>query len=233
MNESTVISDLGVQGLLGALEIQWNRDLTLSWHVETVKLSFVPKGGKPNPQMWWLAFLDNADQANALAYHDLTPTGLPISKVFVKTIMDDGDKVSVAASHELLEMAVDPWLSMAFQDSTGRFWAGEIADPVEDAVYGYDISGVEVSDFVTPNWFGHQYPTKQIDFKNHATAPFSVLSGGYAQWFNTRRGWQQITGHLAAAGTRARHAPPGSRRERRLRKFEGGAWQLSAPPHRI
>ena len=31
---------------------------------------------------WGVVFLDTADQANALAYHDLTPDGLPVSKVF-------------------------------------------------------------------------------------------------------------------------------------------------------
>src|SRR5712691_10419831 len=34
---------------------------------------------------WAVVFLDNADQPGALAYHDLSPDGLPQSKVFVKT----------------------------------------------------------------------------------------------------------------------------------------------------
>src|SRR5262245_11078834 len=32
---------------------------------------------------WAMIFLDDADQAGALAYHDLTPEGLPEAKVFV------------------------------------------------------------------------------------------------------------------------------------------------------
>jgi len=55
---------------------------------------------------WWLVFLDDSDQADALAYHDLTEDGLPISKVFVKTILADNASVSVGATHELCEMAV-------------------------------------------------------------------------------------------------------------------------------
>jgi hypothetical protein len=43
-------------------------------------------------------------QPGALAYHDLTPDGLPQSKVFVKTTLDDHELVSVSASHELVEM---------------------------------------------------------------------------------------------------------------------------------
>jgi hypothetical protein len=40
----------------------------------------------PAPDSWWLVFLDNSDQAGALAYHDLTNEGLPLSKVFVKLL---------------------------------------------------------------------------------------------------------------------------------------------------
>src|ERR1700686_3316921 len=61
---------------------------------------------------WAVVFLDNADQPGALAYHDLTPEGLPLSKVFVKTTIENGDQVSVSASHELVEMLVDPAINM-------------------------------------------------------------------------------------------------------------------------
>ena len=232
MNEADSISDDEVLGMLGALETQWNRDLLTAWPVEPVKLTMVDKDVLPQPNEWWLVFLNDSDQAGALAYHDLTSDGQPISKVFVNTILADGDSVSVGSSHELLEMAVDPWLSAAFQDHTGRFWAAEIADPVEDKTYGYDINGVTVSDFVTPNWFGHQHPTAQIDFCARASAAFSILPGGYAQWFSPMRGWQQVIGHMAAQGSRAINAPEGSRRERRLRKYAGGFLKPSAPPHR-
>jgi len=49
-------------------------------------LPFIPKNQMPAAGSWWLVFLDNSDQAGALAYHDLTNDGLPISKVFVKTL---------------------------------------------------------------------------------------------------------------------------------------------------
>src|SRR2546428_14028946 len=37
---------------------------------------------------WAMTFLDDADQPGALAYHDLTPDGLPLAKVFVKTTLE-------------------------------------------------------------------------------------------------------------------------------------------------
>ncbi|HKC93376.1 MAG TPA: hypothetical protein VKB81_05065, partial [Nitrospira sp.] len=139
------------------------------------------------------------------------------SKVFVKTILSDKASISVGATHEICEMAVDPWLNSAYQDPQGVFWAGEICDPVEDDRYGYQIGAVLVTDFVTPNWFAHQHAQQTIDFKNHCQAAFEILSGGYAQKFDPQAGWQQVTGAKAKHSKRAT-ASRGSRRERRSRQ---------------
>jgi len=218
INESTAISDTEVQNMLPAFAQQWNSDLRPVWGVDEATFTFVPRGSPPAAGTWWLVFLDNSDQAGALAYHDLTNEGLPLSKVFVKTIKADNASVSVGASHELVEMAVDPWLNSAYQDAKGVFWAGEIADPVEDDQYAYEIGGVLVTDFVTPNWFGHQHAQAQIDLQGHAVRPFEVLSGGYAQKFDPHHGWVQVTGSKAAHNNMAAHAACGSRRERRARQ---------------
>ena len=170
-------------------------------------------------------FLDDSDQAGALAYHDLTNEGLPISKIFVKTLLSDKATVSVGATHEICEMAVDPWLNSAYQDPQGVFWAGEVCDPVEDDQYGYQIGGVLVTDFVTPNWFAHQHAQATMDFKGHSHAAFEVLSGGYAQKFDPQTGWQQATGTQAMQRKRAVSAPKGSRRERRTRHWK--IWKRS------
>jgi hypothetical protein len=210
------ISDADIQKMLPAFETQWNRDLKPIWPIEEATFRFVAKGAAPNPGAWWLVFLDTSDQPGALAYHDLTNQGLPLSKVFVKTIKDDNASVSVGATHEICEMAVDPWLNSAYQDRHGTFWAGEICDPVEADQYGYDIGGVLVTDFVTPNWFAHKHAQTTIDFKGHAGAPFDVLTGGYAQKFAPGQGWVQVNGSLALSSKRVK-ASPGSRRERRTR----------------
>jgi hypothetical protein len=225
INESTAIQDADVQKMIPALSSQWNNDLNNVWGVGQAQFGFVPKGTAPAAGSWWVVFLDDSDQANALAYHDLTNEGLPISKVFVKTIQSDNASVSVGASHEVCEMAVDPWLNSAYQDPQGVFWAGEVCDPVEDDQYGYQINGILVSDFVTPNWFGHQHAGGNIDLKLHARTPFQVLSGGYAQKFVPQQGWQQVTGAQAARTNRGAHPPKGSRRERRARQWKN--WERS------
>jgi hypothetical protein len=217
INEATQFADAEAQKMLPAFTQQWNKDLGPVWGVDDAQFVFVPKGTAPASGAWWLVFLDDSDQADALAYHDLTNDGLPISKVFVKTILADKTSVSVGATHELVEMAVDPWLNGAFQDPQGVFWASEVADPVEDDSYGYLIGNILVTDFVTPNWFAHQHSQSAIDFKGHAKDAFEVLTGGYAQKFDFNKGWQQVTGSKAARSAAAM-APRGSRRERRYRQ---------------
>jgi hypothetical protein len=137
----------------------------------------------------------------------------------VRTLLADKASISVGATHEICEMAVDPWLNSAYQDPEGTFWAGEVCDPVEDDQYGYKIGGVLVTDFVTPNWFAHQHAKGAIDLKGHASAAFAVLSGGYAQKFDPTDGWVQVTGAKARASKRAT-AAEGSRRERRARQWK-------------
>ena len=218
LNESTAISDADVQKMIPAFNQQWNNDLRPVWGVDDASFVFVPKNHMPSAGSWWLVFLDDSDQADALAYHDLTNEGLPISKVFVRTLLADHASVSVGASHQICEMAVDPWLNRAYQDDGGVFWACEVCDPVAGDQYGYDINGVLLTDFVTPRWFGHQRDLASHDFKGLARAPFEVLSGGYAQKFEPQQGWEQITGSEATA-TMGAGTISGSRRERRARQW--------------
>ncbi len=225
INESTAIADAQVASMIPAFSTQWNGDLNSVWGVGAAQLTLSPKQRTPPTAAWWVVFLDDSDQANALAYHDLTNEGLPISKVFVKTIQADNASVSVGASHEICEMAVDPWLNGAYQDAQGTFWAAEICDPVEDDQYGYEVGGVRVSDFVTPNWFGHQHAVGAIDLQRHATRAFEVLTGGYAQKFDPKQGWVQVTGAKAARTLRGSRPSPGSWRERRARGWR--RWTLS------
>jgi hypothetical protein len=223
INESKGVSDAEVRAMLPAFELQWNRDLRAVWGVEPASFAFLPRGqapgaAAPDPDAWWLAILDNSDQAVALAYHDLTNDGQPLGKVFVDTLLADGASVSVGASHEICEMGVDPWLNSAYQDATGLFWAAEVCDPVEDEQYGYWIGDVLVTDFVTPDWFTQPRAESRLDLREHAHTPFQILSGGYAQHFQVRKGWVQVTGATAMGRLRARNAAKGSRRERRARR---------------
>lgn len=226
INESTIADlDAQVTEMMPAMQDQWNNDLAPVWGLEKVVLIRAKREDDAAKNRRWCVFLDDSDQAGALAYHDLTADGMPICKIFARTILQAGEPLSVATTHELVESAVDPWLNSAYQDPQGNFWAGEVADPVEDAQYAYaGTGGVTVTDWIYPSWFGHQHDAAPYDFRGHLTRPFQIISGGYAQRFDPSYGWQQLFGREVAS---YRHMMiPGSRRERRAR---GPAnWRRSA-----
>ena len=226
INESSAVTDAQVQAMVPAFETQWNRDLAPIWDLEQARFAWIEKTLPPPASSWWVVLLDDSDQANALAYHDLTDTGLPISKVFAKTILADKASVSVGATHEICEMGVDPTINLAAQDEAGTFWAYEVCDPVEDDRYGYGIGSVLVTDFVTPAWFGFKDARGPVDFQQHAAAAFQILKNGYAQKFGPS-GWTQVNGESVAAAAKSRvlHPPEGSRRLRRVKPRS--KWQLS------
>jgi len=151
---------------------------------------------KPKNDEWQVVFLDDADAANALGYHDLTKNGQPISKVFVKTTIAAGQKVSVTASHELLEMMIDPGAQLWAQNTDGRFYAYEMCDAVENEEY--TIDGISVSDFVHPSFFEswHQPRSVQFDHLNKVSQPFQTLQNGY-QIVSDGKSVKEIFGSLA------------------------------------
>ena len=147
---------------------------------------------------WAIVFLDDADQPGALAYHDLTPDGLPQSKVFVRTTIKNGDLVSVSASHELVEMLVDPAINLAATGPGNVFYAYETADAVEEIEF--TIDGIAMSDFVYPAWFEgfRKAGSAQFDYARKVRRPFQILAGGYMSVFKNGK-WTEIFGSRAKA----------------------------------
>jgi hypothetical protein len=116
INASTVLTDSDVQAVVPALQTQVHRDFAPAWGVDA-DLTFVGSGATPPSGTWWLSILDNSDQAGALGYHDLTPDGLPLGKVFAGSDLQLGFKWTVTASHELLEMLGDPDIDLSMANS--------------------------------------------------------------------------------------------------------------------
>ena len=156
VNASTVLSDSEIEPVIAALQKQVTNDFRPAWGVDA-ELSFVALGEQPSADTWWLTILDDADQAGALGYHDLTPAGLPMGKVFAGTDLKYGYTWSVTASHELLEMLADPNINLTVlvqsSDTAGKLYAYEVCDTCEADENGYEIDGVLLSDFVFPSWF--------------------------------------------------------------------------------
>lgn len=210
------MTDAQVSTIVEALQIQVSRDFAQYW--SDASLVFVAKGATPPHDAWVLAVLDNSDQADALGYHDLTPTGQPLGKAFAASDIKDGLTPSVTISHELLEMLADPEINMcAENDTTGKFYSYEVCDAVEDDSFGYSINGVLVSDFVLPAWFAPSLPGPWSFCKN-APGPFQLCPGGYISTCNPGEpGWTQVTAE-AVPNKKARYSRDtiGTRRWRRV-----------------
>lgn len=186
-NNATVGLGVDFDALIAAMQVFVDKYVVPVWNTpaKLVKTSGYRKNA------WAMVFLDDADQAGALAYHDLTPDGMPQSKVFVKTTLENHDLVSVSASHELVEMLVDPAINlMTTGPDTRATYAYESADPVE--ALSFKVNGIPMTDFVFPAYFEIFHPkgSVQFDQMKKVKKPFEILSGGYQIVFKSGR-WTQ------------------------------------------
>ena len=233
INSSTMLSDAQASAALTAFQTQIHRDFAPVWGIDA-DITFVGTGSQPPPGSWWLTLFDHSDQAGAMGYHDLTPEGLPLGKVFAATDAQYGDVWTVTTSHELLEMLADPDGNLTAlvqnKDNSGTLYAYEVCDACEADSAGYQIGNVLVSDFVYPAWFEsfRQPGSTQFDYQKKITAPFQLLAGGYIGTYNIAAGgsWSQITADREQHEYKAR-ARVGSRRERR--QTPRSRWLRSEP----
>lgn len=210
------ITGLGVDfdDLIAAMQVYVDKYVAPVWGTpaKLVKTTGFQKGA------WAIVFLDDADEPGALAYHDLTPDGLPESKVFVKTTLDNHDLVSVSASHELVEMLVDPAINLMTTGPNPKLvYAYESADPVE--ALSFDVDGIQMSDFIYPSYFEefHKPRSVQFDQLDKVTKPFQILSGGYQIIFKNGK-WSQVFGSEAKKKSFAHEDRRGHRSEQRAAK---------------
>ena len=125
----------------------------------------------------------------------LSADGRPFALVF------RGKRWSVTASHELMEMILDPsgTLTVSAPSLADECAANgvkppgytkqgmveylvEPCDPVEE-VDPYTIDGVEVSDFVTPAYYdSFRASGVRYSFLGSVTQPLEVCDGGYLSW---------------------------------------------------
>jgi hypothetical protein len=176
---------------------------------------------------WAIVFLDDPDQTikqgTKLADHDLTPEGLPLAKVFVQNAILSDEFVSVAASHELVEMLVDPAINMMTTGPAPRglgkshvMYAYESADPVEEL--SFKVKGVPMCNFVYPAYFeAFRKPNStQFDHMKKITRPLQILPGGYQVVFKAGK-WSAVHGSSAKAKAFKLEDRRGHRSEARIR----------------
>jgi hypothetical protein len=131
----------------------------------------------------------------ALGYHDLG-----VLHVYKGLCAQSNVSWQSCMSHEILESRHDLRLHACVELDDGTVWDEEVCDRVEALTY--QIDGVEVSNFNTPECFEPPAAGATVarvtagvgglyDWMGSSAVPNQVLSGGYAQQYVAGQGWQQ------------------------------------------
>jgi len=181
-----------MQAVAAALTIQVTRDLPQFWNVQAT-VTYEPNASKI-PAGVWPVFLVKTLPPGEGGFH-LDQHNQPYAKVIASSASDEW---TIDASHETLEMLVDPngnrlQPSTSIQiengkivDGTGQFgYLVEACDPCEADNFAYPIQGVAVSDFLTPHFYDPVVtPGTRYSFTGAIKAPRQILPGGYISWVN-------------------------------------------------
>jgi hypothetical protein len=181
-----------MQAVAAALTIQVTRDLPQFWNVQAT-VTYEPNASKI-PAGVWPVFLVKTLPPGEGGFH-LDQHNQPYAKVIASP---GSDEWTIDASHETLEMLVDPngnrlQPSTSIQiengkivDGTGQFaYLVEACDPCEADSFAYPIQGVAVSDFLTPHFYDPVVtPGTRYSFTGAIKAPRQILPGGYISWVN-------------------------------------------------
>ena len=184
-----------------ALNLQVTRDLPEFWPV-TATVVYLPNKNKIPAGVWPVQLVKTLPPGEGGFHTDKH------KQPYAKVIASPTDASwTVDASHEILEMLVDPYgnrmqSSVAIEivkgkvkDGTGQFnYLVEACDPCEDNRYAYTINGVMVSDFITPHYYDPQETSgTRYSFGGNLKAPRQLLPGGYISFVNIATDeWQQI-----------------------------------------
>lgn len=199
VNNATLVTDLQVTTALDAIQKQVIDDFEPYWDITCVMTFYSNVNDIPSDN-WKLIVADNSDVPGALGYHSVDAEGKPIGYVFIQDAINSGYNWTVTFSHEILEMCGDPYanLNVFIQDSNthGYIIWYENCDPVQNDTYLID--GVEVSNFILPNYFGTFSSAAPYDFLGLVTTPLQVRPGGYLAFFEVTNGngWQIATAKL-------------------------------------
>jgi len=180
VSQTNKISSSGLSRVGAALQKQTTRDLAPIWQIKATvdtfaRLSDVPIG-------YWPIIITEQDLGDAAGIHE-DKQGQPFALVHYSYGW------SLTASHECLEMLVDPFgnrllAGQSLMADQGRVeYLVEVCDPSEDDAFAYRVNGILVSDFYTPDFFEPELTSgTRYSFTRAITAPRQVLKGGYISW---------------------------------------------------
>ncbi len=165
--------------VVAALQKQVDHDFGPIWGVQAKLIAVAP--GQPTPRGAWTLTIQAQVQGQLGFHHD--EDGRP------RAVIEYDPAWSLTASHELLEMLVDPLGNRILPgpSPTGGkdevHFLVEVCDPCQQAGHAYAIDGLVVSDFLTPAYYDPDAPPEAPrSFNGSVTASFEVLEGGYITW---------------------------------------------------
>jgi hypothetical protein len=180
-----------VARVAAAVQKQILRDLAPMWDLRASVAAFpslkdIPFG------YWPVVVLDDLHAPGASGHH-LDKDGRPFA------LVEYGPTWSLAASHECLEMAIDPSGARQVSGPSPLSAQGEVGflleacGPSADAQFGYTVDGVLVSDFCTPQFFDcNAGGAVRYSFTGAIGKPLETLKNGYLSWCDpASRSWYQ------------------------------------------
>jgi hypothetical protein len=226
-----------LQDVRDALQIQLRRDFAPVWGIDAEVTSY-PAGALSVPAGSWMLHIVDDEKALSRLEPQRDPDGIPLPGLHLETpagapqahvlldrpdgegqqgaaSLSDGQTWSIVASHELLEMLVNPhcnrtaWRQSDRDSGEIEFFALEIADPCESRGFEYSIHldkqsvntaaaadgvDIEVSDFVYPSWFWRlgkppYHHNHGANLDSRIDAPFQIGRHSSVAVFTRGRGW--------------------------------------------
>jgi hypothetical protein len=179
-----------VEAAAASLNTQVMRDLTQFWNVQATVRHL------PNPKaipvgVWPVLLVAKLPPGEGGVH--LTKKNQPYALVIGTP---DSSDWTIDASHETLEMLIDPSgnrleASRAIkiagkdvEDAAGEFeYLVEACDPCEANQFAYSINGIAVSDFITPHFYDPVATSgTRYSFGGNITRPRQILPGGYISY---------------------------------------------------
>ena len=177
-----------------ALNIQLQEHFAPLWHIDAKVRTFSSLAKVPE-EYWPITVRDNIGEPNIMSYHSFSD-----KRPFVE--VNYGKQWTLGASHDLLEMLVDPKVTrtvVAPSIVPGRHenvkYPVQVCDPCASPDNAYKINGVLVSDFSTPAYWDSASPKKgKYSYAGSLTRPFQIVRGGYLSWWDLKTNkWVQAT----------------------------------------
>jgi hypothetical protein len=184
----------------------WSINATIAWFP-----SYCPAGYTP------IFIQDSIGAPTGYTGFHTTDQGFPYA------LVEYGPTWTLTASHECLEMVIDPDgmqvvnAPMLSDSGTTVRYLKEICDPCQSAACAYPIGQFLVSDFCLPEYFDATSPKGgKYSWNDNLTEPWQILDGGTLSWLDAGNNLFQIdnsNGNLSTVDLGAYSLTSLSRRE--------------------